>query len=57
MVQGRNGYYESRNIVQKEMPYRRYRQYAEKQSLSVAGKSVEEKEELVRLVSCSFGRL
>lgn len=54
-VQGSGGYFEARNLVQPKITFKAYRKYAEREGRSVEGKSIEEREKLVRVGLCSFG--
>lgn len=56
-VQGTNGYFESKNIVQKKMTFKAYKKYAERTSKDIINKSIEEKENLVRNHLYSSGKL
>lgn len=49
-VQGRGGFYESKNIVQPKMTLKAYRKYAEREGQKVASASNTEKERMVPLV-------
>lgn len=48
-VQGKGGFYESKNIVQTKMTLKAYRKYAERESKKVADASIAQKEKLVQL--------